>query len=192
MAQTFQTRKVDTRVWKTEEQWQTAKSQSVQTTTQYVMQVDQYKLGRKQVYRHQYQTLAKIGDDEIGVPQSGRLHADSVRRPLRGPGCPSRRFEPPCRPQHLHDRPRRDGRPRAWLPEDHLHRRTERAAVRPRRELHAGSRSATALNNWVETRCDLVVGNADALQRHLRRRSADPGRSRSSSTPARVRRATTR
>ena len=89
----------------------------------------------------------------------GQLHADSVRRPLRGPGCPSRRFEPPRRPQHLHDRSRRVGRSRRRLPEDDLHRRTERAAVRPGRELHAGtSTPATSLNNWVETRCDLVVG----------------------------------
>ena len=71
LAQTFQTRKVDTKVWKTEEQWNTAKSQSVQTTTQYLMEVDQYQLGRRQVYKHQYQTIAKIGDDEIGVALSG-------------------------------------------------------------------------------------------------------------------------
>ena len=70
-AKTFQTRKVDTKVWKTEEQWNTSKSQSVQTTTQYAMQVDQYQLGRRQVFKHQYQTIAKIGDDEIGVALSG-------------------------------------------------------------------------------------------------------------------------
>ena len=55
-AQTFQTRQVDTKIWKTDEQWTTSKSQSVETTTQYVMQVDQYQLGRRQVFKHQYQT----------------------------------------------------------------------------------------------------------------------------------------
>ena len=94
------------RVWKTEEQWQTSKSQSVQTTTQYVQQVDQYKLGRKQVYRHQYQTLAKIGDDEIGVPQAGDCTPIPLLVRCEDRGCPSRRFEPSRRPEHLHDRPR--------------------------------------------------------------------------------------
>ncbi|MDQ6639121.1 MAG: PilC/PilY family type IV pilus protein [Pseudomonadota bacterium] len=71
VAQTFQTLQVDTHVWKTEEQWQTEKSQSVERTTQYAMKVDQYKYGRRQVYKHQYQTVAKIGDDEHGVPTEG-------------------------------------------------------------------------------------------------------------------------
>src|SRR4030095_5355961 len=70
-AQTFQTREVKKRIWQTQEQWTTAKSQSVMTTTQYVMQKNQYLLGIKQVYKHQYQTIAKIGDDEIGVPLAG-------------------------------------------------------------------------------------------------------------------------
>ena len=59
----------------TQEQYTTAKSQSVQATTQYVMQKDQYRLGIRQVYEHQYQTIEKIGADEIGVPVGGRLRS---------------------------------------------------------------------------------------------------------------------
>ena len=70
-AQTFQTREVKKRFAYTQEQYTTAKSQSVQATTQYVMQKDQYRLGIRQVYEHQYQTIEKIGADEIGVPVAG-------------------------------------------------------------------------------------------------------------------------
>ena len=176
LAQTFQTRKVDTKVWKTEEQWQTSSSQSVQTTTQYVQKVDQYKMGRKQVYRHQYQTLAKIGDDEIGVPQSGSCTPIPlvVRCEDRDvfPGGSSRLVDPnTCTtgpgvdvgagPGYLKttciDGP-------SALPYAAV------ASCTP------GVDPATSSNNWVETRCDFVPGTADADQRHVRGRSADAGR----------------
>jgi len=57
-AQTFQTRRVQKQNYETDEQWTTAKSQYVAATTQYVMQKDQYWLGRVQVIMHQYQTIA--------------------------------------------------------------------------------------------------------------------------------------
>ena len=176
VAQTFQTRKIDTRVWKTEEQWQTAKSQSVQTTTQYVMQVDQYKLGRKQVYRHQYQTLAKIGDDEIGVPQSGTC------TPIPGVvRCEDRDVLPDGSSRLVDPNTCTTGPGVTVGPGPGYLKTTctdgpSALPYGPVANCTPGVTAATALNNWVETRCDLVRRHAHALQRHLRRRSADPGR----------------
>ena len=66
VAQTFQTKRVQTQTWRTDEQWTTAKEQYVSTTTQYVQQRDQYRLGRVQVIKHQYQTIAYDHSDEHG------------------------------------------------------------------------------------------------------------------------------
>ena len=70
-AQTFQTREVKKHTWQTQEQYTTAKSQSVQTTTQYVMEKDQYKYGVKQILRRQYQLIAYDHSNESGSSVSG-------------------------------------------------------------------------------------------------------------------------
>ena len=57
-AQTFQTHRVQTQTWENDEQWNTATSQYVAATTQFVLQKDQYRVGRVQVIKHQYQTIA--------------------------------------------------------------------------------------------------------------------------------------
>ncbi len=158
MAQTFQTRKIDSRVWKTEEQWQTAKSQSVQTTTQYVMQTDQYKLGRKQVFRHQYQTLAKIGDDEIGVPQAG----DCTPIPLVV-RCEDRDVLPNGSSRLVDPNTCTTGPGVTVGPAPGYLKTTcidgpSAQPYAPVASCTPGVDPATALNNWVETRCDLVLG----------------------------------
>ena len=177
LAQTFQTRKVDTKVWKTEEQWQTSSSQSVQTTTQYVQKVDQYKMGRKQVYRHQYQTLAKLLDDESAfrrLADGRRFRSSSAARIAMS--CPGR-FQPPGRSRHLHDRaPALPSDPTRRLPQDDLHRRTQRAALCSGRELHAGSRSGDLLQRLGRDEVRLRAGHCHADQWNLRGRSADAGR----------------
>jgi Tfp pilus tip-associated adhesin PilY1 len=66
LAQTFQTNRVDTQTWRTREQWNTAKQQLFTTTTQYLMQTDQFKLGRRQVQKYQYQTIAYDKSAEHG------------------------------------------------------------------------------------------------------------------------------
>ena len=67
-------------------------------------------------------------------------------------------------------------RARARIPEDDLHRRTERAAVRPGRQLHAGVHARHRAQQLGRDDVRPRGRHADALQRHLRRRSADAGR----------------
>jgi Tfp pilus tip-associated adhesin PilY1 len=70
-AQTLQTRQVQQQYQRVQNQWTTASSQAIQVTSQYVMEKDQYQYGVRQVFKHQYQTIEKIGADEIGVPLAG-------------------------------------------------------------------------------------------------------------------------
>ena len=158
LAQTFQTRKVDTKVWKTEEQWQTAKSQSEQTTTQYVMQTDQYKLGRRQVIRHQYQTLAKFGLDEIGVPQSG--DCTPIPFVVR---CEDRDVLPDGSPRLVDPNICTTG-PGVTVGTGPGFLKTtctdgpQALAYGPVANCAPGFTAATGLNSWVETTCDFVAG----------------------------------
>ena len=105
-----------------------------------------------------------------------QLHADSAGRPLRGPRRLSRRLQPSCRSQYLHQRTRRRRRRRSRLPEDDLHRRTQRAALCSGCELHAGSRSRDLLQQLGRDEVRLRAGHCHADQWHLRGRSADAGR----------------
>ena len=170
VAQTFQTRKVDTKVWKTEEQWNTAKSQSVQTTTQYVMEVDQYKLGRRQVFKHQYQTIAKIGDDEIGVARTA-----TASRPAASVARPGYLPQPARRSEHLSTGPGATVGPGPGFLKTTCidgpwpcHTGPVASCTRgslPPLPATAGSR-----------RLAISARRADPVQRHVRRRAADPGR----------------
>ncbi|MEO7339215.1 MAG: hypothetical protein ABIV63_21775, partial [Caldimonas sp.] len=158
-AQTFQTRKVDTQVWKTEEQWQTSKSQSVQTTTQYLVQVDQYKLGRKQVYKRQYQTIAKYGDDEIGVALSGDC--------VPGPGirCETREIFPSqlVDPASCTTGPGPTVGPPAGYLKTTCIDGPQALAYGPVASCTPGFTAAGSGNGWVETRCDYSVGTPTAI-----------------------------
>ncbi|HSC63021.1 MAG TPA: PilC/PilY family type IV pilus protein [Caldimonas sp.] len=163
LAQTFQTRKVDTKVWKTEEQWQMSSSQSVQTTTQYVLKTDQYKMGRKQVYRHQYQTLAKIGDDEIGVPQAG----DCTPIPLVV-RCEDRDVLPDGSSRLVDPNTCTTGPGVSVGPGPGYLKTTcidgpSALAYGPVASCTPGVDPATSLNNWVETRCDYIAGAATPI-----------------------------
>jgi Tfp pilus tip-associated adhesin PilY1 len=160
VAQTFQTRKVDTKVWKTEEQWSTEKSQAVQRTTQYVMKIDQYKYGRRQVYMHQYQTLAKIGDDEVGVPQAGDC--------VPGPGIVCEIYD--WVPNQLVDPNTCTTGPGPTVGPGPGYLKTtciDGPAAVPYGAVSActpGFTAATSLNSWTETRCDFIAGTPTPQQ----------------------------
>ncbi|MEO5844556.1 MAG: PilC/PilY family type IV pilus protein [Caldimonas sp.] len=156
VAQTFQTRKIDTKVWRTDEQWYTAKSQSVETTTQYAMQVDQYKLGRRQIYKHQYQTIAKIGDDEIGIALSGDC--------TPGPGirCETREIflNQLVDPSTCTTGPGPTVGPGpGYLKTTCIDGPLARPYA-PVANCTPGFTAASSGNSWVETTCDLVLGTA--------------------------------
>ena len=106
--QTFQTLQVDKSSPRTEEQWSTSKSQSVETTTQYTMQKDQYMLGKKQVYKYQYRTLAHLGDDETAWRPKETASRSTAFAARRRSLFPSQLVDP----SDVHDRPGRDGHPR--------------------------------------------------------------------------------
>jgi len=153
--QTFQTLQVDKSSPRTEEQWSTSKSQSVETTTQYTMQKDQYMLGKKQVYKYQYRTLAHLGDDETGVATEG----DCVE--INGIRCETKVLFPSqlVDPSECTTGPGVTVTPVTFVkttcvngPLARAYSATDYCVV--------GVDPATPGNQWVETRCDYVVGVA--------------------------------
>ena len=82
VAQTFQTRQVQTQTYRTDEGWTTAKEQYVASTTQFVLQKDQYRMGRVQVIEHQYQTIAYDHSDEHGEAIPGACVASPGNYPI--------------------------------------------------------------------------------------------------------------
>ncbi len=158
LAQTFQTRKVQTQTLEKDEQWQTSKSQSVQATTQYLMEVDQYKLGRKQVFKHEYQTIEKLGDDEIGVALSGDCTPGPGVRCETREVLTSRLVDPStCTTPGL-----TVGPPPGYL-KTTCTDGPSALPYGPVANCAPGFTAASSGNSWVETTCDLTLGTPTAF-----------------------------
>ncbi|HEY2558537.1 MAG TPA: PilC/PilY family type IV pilus protein [Caldimonas sp.] len=156
--QTFQTVEHKQQYHYTQEQWTTAKSQSVQATTQYIMEKDQYRLGIRQVYMHQYQTIEKIGADEIGVPLSGDC--------VPGPGirCETNDVFPSqlVDPSTCTSGPAPSVGPGPGFLKTTCIDGPLAVAYGPIATCAPGFTGATSGNGWAETTCDRVVVGAPA------------------------------
>jgi Tfp pilus tip-associated adhesin PilY1 len=74
-AQTIQPQLVTTTYHQHVEQWNTARSLSQETTTQYLQQTYQFNYGARQKLRHTYRIVELVGEDEHHVPLSGACPA---------------------------------------------------------------------------------------------------------------------
>ena len=140
------------------------------------MQKDQYRLGRKQVYSHQYQTLAKYRrrrDRRAAVEATARRYRSSSAA-RTGMSFPT--VEPLVDPSTCTTGPGVTVGPGPGFLKTTCTDGPTRAAVRPRRQLHAGSHSPPPRSTTGSRRVRSRRRHAGRPSTAPARRSADPAR----------------